>query len=642
MTLHLLASRLGIATSYTGAWGEQVHVTDATLIAVCAAMGIPTETHDWIAAAHHALDAQDAAEILAPVVVAWDGRIDVDTVLARVPDRTTVTLTDEEGTDRTVLLHTAAPLPYGYHSLTAGPDTALVISAPRRLPAPEGRGVCVFAPLFALRPAEPVRGPDLRELDELVTWAAAHGATGVLTLPLLASFLDPPAEPSPYAPASRAMWNDLYAVVDRPAVDTHGPTIDYDALAAASEAGLAATAAALDQDPFAAGAFLRYLAAHPEVGHYARFRAAGERHGRDWRRWPTALRDGTIETTDVDPTRVHRHAVGQWLVQTQLEELAARARARGVVLGLDLAVGCHRDSFDVWAHQDEFATGCSVGAPPDTFFPGGQVWGFPPPHPVAARRSGYRDLRAALAHHLRVASLLRIDHVLGLRRLFWVPDGAPAAAGTYVFTPLDEQLAVVGLEAHRAGATVVGENLGLVPPEIDAALAEHGLLGMTVAYGALEDPARAGRPLTAPVGDVAMFGTHDMATFAGFVAATDCADRVALGLGDPADAHDQAARRHTAIAAAAAARGVPATAAGLYGVLAAELAASPAPWVTIALEDLWDEREPHNVPGTSTERPNWRRRAAHPLTDLPPGTEDRFGRIIVARGVAEQPADRPS
>lgn len=634
MTLHLLASRLGVATSYAGAWGEQVVVADATLVAVCAALGIDASSPGAVQAALDELDRAAATHVLEPVLVAWDG------LLAATPPG--ATLTAEDGTDLTTALAAGDALPFGYHVLAAHDATALVISAPARLPAPAPGQLCVFAPLYALRPPTPDRGPDLRELDALVTWAADCGADGVLTLPILASFLDPPAEASPYAPVSRAMWNDLYAIVDRPPVDTRARTIDYDALAAASRAGIAAASAGLDADPFAAGAFAQFLAAEPEVLRYARFRAAGEAHGRDWRRWPAALRDGTVDPAAVDAGRVRHHAVGQWLVHRQLDELAGRARARGVVLGLDLAVGCHPHAFDVWAHQHEFATGCSVGAPPDAFFPGGQVWGFPPPHPVQVRASGYRDLRAALRHHLRVASLLRIDHVLGLRRLFWVPDGAPASAGTYVFGHLDEQLAVICLEAHRAGATVIGENLGLVPPEIDAALAEHGLLGMTVAYGALEDPARAVEPLAAPASDVAMFGTHDMATFAGFVAGDDCADRVALGQGDPASARAQAATRARALAAAAAARGVAPDAASLFAALAPELAATAAPWVTIALEDLWGEPEPHNVPGTSTERPNWRRRAAHPLSAVPEGAEALLRRVIAARRVAGAPTDTPS
>ncbi len=318
-------------------------------------------------------------------------------------------------------------------------------------------------------------------------------------------------------------------------------------------------------------------------------------------------------------------------MHTQLRELAGRARDRGVAIGLDLAVGTHPLAYDVWADQGSYATLASVGAPPDAFFPGGQVWGFPPPRPAEMRRRGYRDLRSALRHHLQIATLLRIDHVMGLMRLFWIPDGAPPAAGTYVHASLDEQLAVVCLEAWRAGASIVGENLGLVPDEIDDALHEHGLLGMTVAYGQLSDPHRAGDQLVASSTDVASFGTHDMATFSGFVAERDLDDRVALGQGDPNDAETARAERRAAIGIAARARGIDTSPPALFDALSVELGATDAPWVVVTVDDLFDEAEPHNVPGTTDERPNWLRRARHPIAHAPVAATDRLRRVADAR-----------
>ncbi len=623
MSLDLLASRLGIATSYTSAWGEQITVPTTTVVAVIAAMGHDTSNPGWQAELLDHLDRAATAAAPAPVELAWDGHLG--------PPAAHDTLVGEDGTDLTDLWRRGAPLPFGYHERRRGPHVSLVISAPVHLPPAAPRSLCVFAPLYSLRPATPTRFADLRELDELVTWVADHGGQGVLTLPLLAGFLDAPLERSPYAPASRWMWNELYAVVDRPAVDASGDTVDYAAAYAATVTGIDAEVGRLDDDPFAAGELVRFLAEHPEVGRYARFRAAVDRHGRDWRTWPEPLRHGTVPASAVDPARVRWHAVAQWLMHRQLREVTDRARARGIAVGLDLAVGTHPLAYDVWCDQQAFARGASVGAPPDAFFPGGQVWGFPPPLPEQMRRDGYRQLRLALRHHLEIASLLRIDHVLGMLRLFWIPDGAAPSAGTYVRMPLDEQLAVVCLEAWRAGATIVGENLGLVPPEIDAALARHGLLGMTIAYGPLEDPAAAIEPLAASTHDVASFGTHDMATFAGFVAELDLDDRVALGFGDPVAAERHRDRRRTALTACAAARGIAATSPELFDVLAVELAATDAPWVVVGLDDLFDEPAPHNVPGTSDERPNWLRRARHPLAHAPTRATDRLRRIAGAR-----------
>ncbi len=619
MSLDLLAARLGIATSYTGARGEQIAVPTTTIEAIVAAMG--HDPRDPLAVLAD-LDRDTGTDTPEPVLVAWDGVLD-----APVTGR----LLAEDGTDLTDRWTRGEPVPFGYHELRSGAHRTAVISAPVRAPQPQGRRLCLFAPLFALRPPTSDRPADLRELEELVEWAAACGASGVLTLPLLAGFLDPPAEPSPYAPASRWMWNELYAVVDRPALDTSSPTVDYEAAYAATIAGIDAEVERLAADPHGAAGLARFLDEHPEVVRYAEFRAAGEQHGRDWRHWPEPLAHGHIPAGTVDLARVRWHAVAQWLVHSRLTALAADAAARGVALGLDLAVGTHALAYDVWVDQEAFARGASVGAPPDPYFPGGQVWGFPPPVPAVARRRGYAQLRRALRHHLQVATLLRIDHVMGLLRLFWVPDGATPAEGTYVHASLDEQLAVVCLEAWRAGASIVGENLGLVPPEIDAALERHGLLGMHVAYGDLEDPVRAATALAAPAHDVASFGTHDMPTFAGFVAERDLDDRIALGFGDPADAQQHRNRRRTGLAAAAAARRRTAAAPALFDALSVELGATDAPWVVVALDDLFDEIEPLNVPGTSDERPNWLRRMRHPLASAPPAAADRLRRIAEAR-----------
>ena len=631
MSLDLLAQRLGIATTYTNAWHEQVEVPHSTILAIIESFGYDTSTAGWDDALLAQLDRDETDRLIEPVLVAWDGNLDPALAFAHSRDHG-FHVTSEDGRDVTSEVESGAPLPYGYYDVIVGDGMAhaLVISAPTRIGPPTDGRLCVFAPLYALRSDDHTRFADLRELDQFIDWVAENGGHGVLTLPLLACFLDDPIEYSPYAPASRVMWNELYAVVDRPAVATEGAFVDYPAAYAATCSGIEEVSRSIDADPFQASAFLQFLASHPRVGEYARFRAAGATHGRAWRTWPEPMRSGSLGATDVDALIVRFHCVAQWLAHTQLDELATRARARGISLGLDLAVGTHPDAFDVWSEQHLYAFGSSVGAPPDAFFPSGQVWGFPPPIPARARDDGYRQLRAALRHHLSIASLLRIDHVMGLLRLFWVPAGASAATGTYVYASLDEQLAIVCLEAHRAGATIVGENLGVVPPEVDAALARHGLLGMTIGYSNIEDVERAEQSLTAPATDIATFGTHDMPTFAGFVHGDDLTERIALGFGDPDDARDIAIRRAAALEVAAAARGIGPTVAAMFRAMSIELGASASPWVVLQLEDLWGERAPQNVPGTATERPNWLRRARHSLGDAPPET------AALLRDVAEQ------
>src|SRR5690606_2003297 len=220
----------------------------------------------------------------------------------------------------------------------------------------------------------------------LLEWVVHHGGDTVLTLPLLATFLDEPLEVSPYSPVSRLMWNELFATLDRPTADTApDELIDYHGAAIRTREAITRRVREVDDDPLASGDVLRFLAERPDVIDYARFRAAQVRYGRNWRDWPVPLRDGVIEAADVDPREVRYHCVAQWLVDRQIGAIGANAHERGLLLGLDLAIGTHPDGFDVWSNREVFATSASVGAPPDTFFVGGQDWGFPPMIPAAAR-----------------------------------------------------------------------------------------------------------------------------------------------------------------------------------------------------------------------------------------------------------------
>lgn len=646
--LDLLAGRLGIATRYQGATGEWVEVAPATVHAVAASMGIDTSTPSAIAAALAELDI-DAAPGIEPVIVAWDGIVDTDLARRHTP-RGAVRLTDETSGDLTDLWRHGQPLPFGYHHLDLGDGaaSATVISAPvASRTVGTHRKLGLFAPLFALRPTEN-RHPDLRELDEMATWVADHGGDAIMTLPLLAGFFGHPSDHSPYSPASRVIWNELYAVVDRPEYQLVEP-IDYPAMFDAAHAGIAEVARTLEGDPMQSSEFLQFLARRPDVLPYARFRAAGQTYGRDWRQWPEEMRHGTIDPAMVDAAQVRIHSVGQWVIDSQITELATRMSHQGVDLALDLAVGAHPLAFDVWRDQRLYVSGCVVRAPPDAYFPSGQSWGFPPPDPRQQRATAHQALRSTLRFHLRVASLLRIDHVMALMRLFWIPDGQSPEAGTYVASAFEEQLAVVCLEARLAGATIVGENLGLVPDEIDRAIHNHALLGMSIATRPIEQPRFATLPPPVEPASVASFGTHDMATFAGLIHNDDLADRLALGFGDPSETRATMSQRDEAVSIAASSRNIaPGDGSALYDALSAELAATSAEWVILALDDLWGERRPHNVPGTSTERPNWLRRCAFPLSSMPDAATNTFERAALARktqtagGTGEIAHDAPS
>jgi 4-alpha-glucanotransferase len=279
-----------------------------------------------------------------------------------------------------------------------------------------------------------------------------------------------------------------------------------------------------------------------------------------------------------------------------------------------MPLGTHREGYDVWRYQGLYALGAAGGAPPDPVFTQGQNWGFAPIHPERSREQGHAYWIAYLRHHLRYARMLRFDHVMGLHRLYWVPEGLPASEGAYVRYPAEEFYAVLCLESQRHQAVIVGENLGTVPPEVDGALARHGVTGMYVAqYEFRPPPRRPLRPIPRDV--VAGVNTHDMPPFHAWFRGADLEDRQQLGLLTRANV--QRERRLRRLIIAALRKSLP-TSGGfvdnssqagilLWRLLKA-LAGSEARYLLLNLEDLWLEVLPQNVPGTSSERVNWRRR----------------------------------
>jgi 4-alpha-glucanotransferase len=368
--------------------------------------------------------------------------------------------------------------------------------------------------------------------------------------------------------------------------------------------------------------FESHLASDARLPEYAAFRAACERHRSPWQRWPARERDGTLPALGGDQGSYDYHRYVQWLATGQLEEAAGRAASEGTSLFFDSPLGVNRAGYDVWRERDLFALEASAGAPPDMFFTSGQDWGFHPIHPVAAREQEYRYPIACLRHMFRHAGVLRIDHVMGLHRLYWIPRGLPASEGVYVRYPAEELYAILVLEADRAGAAVVGEDLGIVPGYVRPAMARHGIhRSYVVPWELTDEPARPMRRV--PERSFASLNTHDMPPFAAYWRGEDIQMRVERGWLDDAGA---AAERRSRTAQRATLveflrrrgwlEGVEGAAVSDEDMLAAclsELAASEAREVIVNLEDLWLETRPQNVPGTVDEYPNWRRAARHPL-----------------------------
>ncbi|MBI4541059.1 MAG: 4-alpha-glucanotransferase, partial [Gemmatimonadetes bacterium] len=559
----------------------------------------------------------------------------------------------------------SGPLPPGYHRLTlepldgvacravARPVEMLLVSAPRRLHDPyaeSGRKVWgAFLPAYAVRSARNWGCGDLTDVAELGRWIAAQGGSLLATLPLLASYLDAPFDPSPYAPVSRVFWNELYVDVRRlPELEgcegarrileseatrleigalRAGSLVDYRRQARLKRTLLQPLARWFFESGLESGggrrgeAFRRFLAERPDAEKYAAFRAAVERHGGDWRAWPARMRDGALHSEDYDEDARRYHLYVQWVADEQMRRLAEELAAHHVRLYLDLPLGVHPDGYDAWREREGFVAGVSVGAPPDPFFSKGQDWGFAPPHPERERESGYRYTIRCLRHHLRCAGLLRIDHIMGLHRLFWIPRGAGAANGVYVGYRAEEQYAILALESERHRALVVGEDLGTVPAAVRETMERHGVYRMfVVPFELAPDQGRAlPQP---PAAAVASLNTHDMATFRAFWQGLDIADRMELRLLDTQGAQRERQHREAlreALLGFLAAAGLTPSDRSPEAVLRAclaYLAKSDARVTLLSLEDLWGETRPQNTPGTGDERPNWRRKAERSLEDM--------------------------
>jgi 4-alpha-glucanotransferase len=305
------------------------------------------------------------------------------------------------------------------------------------------------------------------------------------------------------------------------------------------------------------------------------------------------------------------------LAHEQLSELAERSRAGGVRLYLDMPLGVHPDSYDVWRNRDLFITGVSAGAPPDPFFTRGQNWGFPPVNPIRMRERHYAYWRKVLQTQLRYAGILRLDHVMSLHRLYLVPNGFEATEGVYIGYPAEEMYAILALESSRHQAVIVGEDLGTVPPEVRKAMDAHGVKRMFVLQFEAGDNAQepVGIP---PKNAVASLNTHDMPPFSAYWQALDADLRKDLGLLDGdgvSEARVQRKNVTTALSRMLGAKTCLDTAEARTALLDF-LAQSDADMLLVNLEDLWLESEPQNTPGTSHERPNWRRRLKYSLDEM--------------------------
>lgn len=493
--------------------------------------------------------------------------------------------------------------PLGYHQLDDG--TELIVT-PRRL-APVSPAWGWQLQLYALHsPASWGIG----DFGDLRDFAAATDAGVLLVNPVQAITPASPVQRSPYSPSSRRFANPIYlrvtdtaayqnadaatrAEVDRlapPATDL----IDYDAVWRAKLAALE----------------LLWPGTHEplpdDLRDFATFCALAERHGGDWRKWPAELRrpDNPAVATAAPPDRVAFHA---WLQRLCEQQLAAARPAGGARIVHDLPVGVDPAGADAWALQDVLASDVTVGAPPDAFSQQGQDWNLPPWRPDRLAAAGYRPFRDVIRSVLRHADGIRVDHIAGLFRLWWIPPGRPANEGTYVHYDADAMLGILALEAHLAGASVVGEDLGTVPDEVTTALHDQGMLSSSVLYFERDEQDELLPPPRWNVDAMASISTHDLPTAAGFLRDENVRVRESLGLlTDPAAEYERAAAARAELLATIPDLPEDASEEDLVVALHTHLATAASRLLLTSPQDALGEVRQPNLPGTVDEYPNWR------------------------------------
>ncbi|MBB4221670.1 malto-oligosyltrehalose synthase [Variovorax guangxiensis] len=588
----------------------------------------------------------------------------------------------EEATPGERILQMPVALEAGYYRLRVEglPGETLVLATPGhcyRPPAVQdaGRVWGVAVQLYGLRSPRNWGIGDFGDLEDLAVRVAGQGADLIGLNPLHALFAGTPEHASPYSPSSRQQLNVL--CIDVEAVDGFpdcaavrekvgspdfqqrlamlraAPLVDYAGVAAVKFEVLELLFAHFcerhlppEGEPDESGrAFLDFVARRGEaLRRHAVFETlrahflSTDNGSGDWHSWPAAWRDPesaeVAAFARVHAGRVRFHQYLQWVADRQLSHVAARCRVLGMGVGLytDLAVSVDRAGSDAWSFQHGFAENASIGAPPDEFNPAGQRWGLPPLRPGGLRADGYRFFIETLRASMRGAGALRIDHAMGLMRLFWIPPGCGAAEGAYVYYPLEEMLAIVAIESHRQRCMVVGEDLGTVEDAVREGLSRADVLSYRLLYFEQRQGGGFKAPADYPPAALVAISTHDLATFAGWWTAADLRERLALSLfPDPAIFDKQLADRmrervelmqslqHAGLLSReemAEAAGLAMPSERLVEAAHAFLARTPSALMMVQLEDVAGTVEQANMPGTVDEHPNWRRKLAQPVAAL--------------------------
>jgi 4-alpha-glucanotransferase len=691
--LHELAEYIGIIPGYHSNAGEWRPTSDDTRRVILAALGIDASTDAAAQAALAGVHAAANAELIPPVRVVQEGdpslaRLDVRSPVATGTWRLDIDVEGGAHNSTEGRWHDASSLalpealPLGYHRLRltlhagdrAWANEQMLIVVPPRCVTPEDvlGDQCAFgliANLYTLRSRTNWGVGDFSDLATLAEWGGGVGADFVGVNPLHA-VVNRGADVSPYSPVSRVFRSPIYVDVMRVPELEHAPElrdrlespeliaeiaalretrgVRYEQVMAVKRLALDALHKVFLERVRGSGsqrdrAYHAYLASEdPELTQFATWMAIAEAagHGFDWRTWPADLRDSrSAAVSQFAETRAKRVDFHRWLqfeTDRQLGDAARRARDAGMRIGLyqDLAIGTSPAGADAWAFPDLFVHGLSVGAPPDPYSAKGQNWGLPPLDPRALRKSAYRYFIELVRSGFRHGGALRIDHVMGLFRLFWIPDGMSGADGAYVQYPAQDLLGIVALESVRHRAIVVGEDLGTVPDYVPPALEKWGILSSKVLYFEHDDQGGFKPAHSYPARSLATANTHDLPPIAGFWEGRDIEIRRAVGListdedADRVRSERDNERRtlmhllenETLLPAGQA----PKSLTELCGAVHGFLCRTPARLVGLSLDDLAGEIEPVNVPGVGPDQfPSWTRKMRESIETISMSDEVR-------------------
>jgi 4-alpha-glucanotransferase len=686
--LRELAALVGIVSAYHDIGGTERPTSDDTRRTLLASLGIDASTDESTRAALAALRAEWRSVLFPPVRVVRAGAAAASSLSVHAPAGAKsgswqLELRLEHGDVRRIdglwsgddgaEVPLPRDLPTGYHVAAFrissngrewhDEQTLIVVPPCCVLPAELLGGQRAFgliANLYSVRSATNWGVGDFTDLGSLAEWGGSVGADFVGVNPLHA-LLNRGPDVGPYSPVSRVFRNPIYIDVTRVPELEQRPEIrdllsseevaseiealrrDHDvryeqvmgvkglALAALHEAFARhvrgnETARARDYD-----AYVR--ASDPGLTRFAIWMALAERHGRDWNDWPSELRDpagaAVARFAEEHAERVDYHRWLQFEADRQLGVASQQARGGGMRIGLyqDLAIGTAAASADTWAFPGLFVRGASIGAPPDPYSASGQNWQLPPIDPRALRKDRYEYFIKLVQNGFRHGGALRIDHVMGLFRLFWIPEACSASQGAYVRYPAEDLLGIIALESTRHNAIVVGEDLGTVPPEVPPALSRWGVLSSRVLYFEREWDGRFKASDLYPPLALATVNTHDMPTLAGFWQGKDIDTRAAVGIIDTEDAatraHQERDRERQALLRLLTSERIlpdevaPAAAADLSGAVHEFLCRTPAELVGLSLDDLGGELDAVNVPGVGPDKhSSWTRKMRLPLEEI--------------------------